>query len=254
MNANQWQVFCRFRQDFKNQCEIWQSQFATELAPLQKNAALTDTPDYPIENPVVYNTALDNITQTDDIRLIVIGDNPGKAEQLSCNKQYLVGQSGKIAQSFFAKNIELGIDFRKNVIILNKTPVHTAKTDHLKYLIRNGSEGLRNLIEESQVWMAQKTAELHQGLLQEAECPLWLVGYAELKGKGLFTKYRDVLQESYKNACEWEKVFVYQHFSMNRFLIDLKNQLNKNENAEPTDVDTALRELGIFHRKEIFGK
>ena len=99
MNANQWQVFCRFRQDFKNQCEIWQSQFATELAPLQKNAALTDTPDYPIENPVVYNTALDNITQTDDIRLIVIGDNPGKAEQLSCNKQYLVGQSGKIAQS-----------------------------------------------------------------------------------------------------------------------------------------------------------
>lgn len=255
MNANQWQVFCQFRQDFKNQCEIWQSKFATELAPLQKNAALTDTPDYPIENPIVYNTALDKITQKDDIRLIVIGDNPGKAEQLSCNKQYLVGQSGKIAQSFFAKNIELGIDFRKNVIILNKTPVHTAKTNHLKYLIRNGSESLRNLIEESQIWMAQKTAELHQNLLQESECPLWLVGYAELKGKGLFIKYRDVLMDNYKDAKAWEKVFVYQHFSMNRFLIDLKNQLIKPTlNAEPTNVDTALRELGTFHRKEIFGK
>ena len=122
-------------------------------------------------------------------------------------------------------------------------------------MIRNGSESLRNLIEESQIWMAQKTAELHQNLLQESECPLWLVGYAELKGKGLFIKYRDVLMDNYKDAKAWEKVFVYQHFSMNRFLIDLKNQLIKPTlNAESTNVDTALRELGTFHRKEIFGK
>ena len=33
------------------------------------------------------------------------------------------------------------IDFRKNVIIVNKTPVHTAKTKQLKYLYKNGSEG-----------------------------------------------------------------------------------------------------------------
>ena len=91
--------------------------------------------------------------------------------------------------------------------------------------------------------------------MQEADCPLWLVGYAELKGKGLFTKYRDVLQESYKNACEWEKVFVYQHFSMNRFLFDL-NEFSKSfpQPLSQENLETRLDELGKFRKNQIFGE
>lgn len=44
--------------------------------------------------------------------------------------------------------------------------------------------------------MAQKTAQLHKYLCVVAseggiDPEVWLVGYAELKGKGLFLEYRD---------------------------------------------------------------
>ena len=60
---------------------------------------------------------MDRLTPDDEIKLIVIGDNPGKDEQLTKNQRYLVGQAGKIADGFFKRNPELGIDFRKNVVI-----------------------------------------------------------------------------------------------------------------------------------------
>lgn len=252
MNQSQWQCFYHFREDYKAQCETWSKSYSQELSPLQKAAAELDTPDYQIETPVVYNTALNKITQQDKIKLIVIGDNPGKAEQLSCNRQYLVGQSGKIAQGFFQKNTELGIDFRKNVIILNKTPVHTAKTTHLRYLQKNGSQKIAHLIKESQIWCAEKTAELHQNLNTQEKCFLWIVGYAELKSKGIFLDYKKVLLQSYNNLDSiWNKVLVFQHFSMNRFLIDLKNFMAKNPEL---NLQEALLSLGTFHRKEIFGR
>ena len=89
-------------------------------------------------------------------------------EQLQKNNRYLVGQAGKLADSFFKKNPTLNIDFRKNVIILNKTPVHSAKTNQLKFIIKNASPELKKMILESQIWMAQNTAKLHAGLLQKS--------------------------------------------------------------------------------------
>ena len=101
MTDFQCQCFLHFRHELKEQCNKWQNLYGDTLIPLQKEASKKDTPDYPIETPVVYNTALDEITNQDEIKLIVIGDNPGKSEQLSINQKYLVGQSGKIAQGFF---------------------------------------------------------------------------------------------------------------------------------------------------------
>ena len=169
MTTVQFNIFSDFRNDFRTYCKKLSEEFSSILIPLQKNAAQKDTPDYPLENPVVYNTALDEITEQSQIRLIVIGDNPGKDEQLSKNQKYLVGQSGKIAASFFQKNPEFNTDFRKNAIILNKTPVHTAKTKHIKFLLSNGDEKIQKLILESQVYMAQKTAELHISLCRAAQ-------------------------------------------------------------------------------------
>ena len=120
MTKEQFAALEKFRDEYKKKCDEW-SALAPQLIPLQKAAAKDDTPDYPIETPVVYNTALDEITQDDDIKIIVIGDNPGKDEQLAKNQKYLVGQAGKIAQGFFARHPSLGVDFRKNAIILNKT-------------------------------------------------------------------------------------------------------------------------------------
>lgn len=253
MTKKQWEAFCEYRNQLKNYCDEWM-KFSKDLEPLQKKAAEGNTPEYPIETAVVYNTAYDDFTEDDEINLIVIGDNPGKDEQLKKNNKYLVGQSGKIAAGFFARNPELKTDFRKNVIIMNKTPVHTAKTTHLKYLMKNGGDQIKNLILDSQKKMATMAAELHQNLLAEkgdrsVPTQLWLVGYAELKEKGIFTPYRECLKSSYKTDSAWDKVFVYQHFSMNRFLVDLKDFRAKNPQYNLVE---ALENLGRMHRDEIF--
>ena len=249
MTEKQWNSFCDFKDDFKRKVEEWKLM-APELTQLQKDAArIAKTPDYPFETTVVYNRSLDDINPEDEIKLIVIGDNPGKDEQLSKNNRYLVGQAGKIAEGYFRKNSELGVDFRKNVIILNKTPVHSAKTAQLKTIAKQGGEEISRLIQDSQRWMAERTAKLHAELGTE----LWLVGYSELKDKGIFGLYRDTLKTSLsQNPAAWDRVYVFQHFSMNRFTIDLSDYIKavKKENAP---LESNIHELGVLHRNEIFG-
>ena len=247
MTEEQWKCFCDFRDDFKCKVEEWKAA-APELTQLQKVAAqLAKNPEYSFETPVVYNRSLDDISPEDDIKLIVIGDNPGKDEQLKKNNRYLVGQAGKIAEGYFRRNPELGVDFRRNVIILNKTPVHSAKTAQLKTMAKSGGQKIAELLNESQIWMAKKTAALHTALGTE----LWLVGYSELKDKGIFCQYRDTLKASC-NAEAWKRVYVFQHFSMNRFSIDLSDFI-KSEKKENAPLESNIHELGVLHRNEIFG-
>lgn len=262
MTSLQWECFCNFKKEFKEKVDLWKSQ-APELADLQKAAVeKAGAPLYPFETSVVYNKALDDVTENDDIKLIVIGDNPGKDEQLSKNNRYLVGQAGKIAEGYFRRNQELSIDFRKNVIILNKTPIHSGKTAQLKTIASAGGEKIKRLIEESQIWMAERTAQLHIELSKFAENnnmlpEIWLVGYSELKNKGIFRKYGECLKNYYFNNsldCSefWENVFVFQHFSMNRFSIDLGEFIKKDNGAEKRSLAENIHLLGKIHVKEIF--
>ena len=260
MTDNQWNFFCDFKNDFKKMVAKWQKQYPN-LVDLQKQAAkIARTPDYPFETPIVYNLALEEISKNDEIKLIVIGDNPGKDEQLAKNNKYLVGQAGKIAEGFFKRHENFEIDFRKNVIILNKTPIHSAKTSQLKTIAKSGGEKISELIKESQIWMAKRTAQLHIELNSQIssgnQTELWLVGYSELKNKGLFLHYRDELKKYYftdeKSKSNWQNVFVFQHFSMNRFTIDLNNYIEGKCKNRKIDRNI-LRELGKIHRNEIFG-
>lgn len=257
MTNFQWECFNKFRNTFKDMVTQWNNQAKSLIIVQEKAMEFFKNVDYELQTPIVYNTALDEITQNDEIKLIVIGDNPGKDEQLTKNQKYLVGQAGKLGNSFFKNHDELGIDFRKNVIILNKTPIHSAKTNQLKKFATFGGKEIENLIKETQIWMAQETAKLHQKLLQGSENKdfpqLWLVGYSELKEKGIFTDYKNELNRQYQTSEEaknaWANVFVYQHFSMNRFSIDLKEFSTENKNL---DLKTQLKTLGKKHKDEIF--
>ncbi len=241
MTKEQYADVEEFRKNFKKKIEEW-NLVAPNLMGLQQAAAKeAKTPEYPFETPIVYNRALDEISENDEIKLIVIGDNPGKDEQLLKNNRYLVGQAGKLGEGFFRKNPELKIDFRKNVIILNKTPIHSAKTVQLKYIAKNGGQKIGSLIEETELWMAKETANLAKKLNSE----IWLVGYSELKPKGIFIKYRNQL----KQYADWKKIFVYQHFSMNRFSIDLKDFMQAHKELS---LKEALFQLGTLHKNEIF--
>lgn len=257
MTIFQWEYFNNFCNSFKNKVTEWNNQAKSLIVVQNKAKDFFNNVDYELQTPIVYNTALDEITQNDEIKLIVIGDNPGKDEQLAKNQKYLVGQAGKLGNSFFKNHEELGIDFRKNVIILNKTPIHSAKTNHLKKFASFGGKEIEDLLKETQVWMAQETAKLHQMVLQGSENKdfpqLWLVGYSELKEKGIFTDYKNELKKQYQTSEEaknaWANVFVYQHFSMNRFSIDLKEFSTENKNL---DLKTQLKTLGKKHKDEIF--
>lgn len=272
MTGEQWEKFSEFREEFRRQCQEWNDSFRGMLEPLQRESCRKDTPEYPVETSVVYNQSLDQVTADSQIKLLVIGDNPGKDEQRLCNQRYLVGQAGKIAAGFFSRNPQLGIDFRRDTIILNKTPVHTAKTTHLRHLLKYGPPEIRALVGESQSWMARETAALHQALaaagqsesggqLGNGGCQLWLVGYAELKGRGLFLGYRDELarcyqvpgQDSREMMAAWNQVKVYQHFSMNRFTIDLREAVAAGKVDGRLGLQEQLAFLGAIHRREIFG-
>ena len=249
MTEKQWNIFCDFKKELKQKIEEW-TERAPKLTDLQKKAArLAKNAEYSFETPVVYNRALNDVQPQDDIKLIVIGDNPGKDEQLKINNRYLVGQAGKIAEGYFRRNPELGVDFRRNVIILNKTPIHSAKTIQLNTIAKLGGPEISGLIKESQIWMAEKTAALHAELGTE----LWLVGYSELKDKKIFCPYRDALKASLINRKDaWNRVYVFQHFSMNRFTIDLSEYI-KTEKKENARLESNIHELGVLHKKEIFG-
>ena len=133
------------------------------------------------------------------------------------------------------------------MIILNKTPVHSAKTLQLKKIMELGGKPAADLILESERWMARETARLHQKL---GNTDLWLVGYSELKEGHFFEPYREAFKAAYTNAPEqWKKVYVYQHFSMNRFSIDL-NEFSKQNPALP--LKEQLSALGLRHKNEIF--
>lgn len=257
MTNFQWECFNKFCTTFKDMVTQWNNQAKSLILVQEKAMDFFKNVDYELQTPIVYNTALDEITQNDEIKLIVIGDNPGKDEQLIKNQKYLVGQAGKLGNNFFKNHEELGIDFRKNVIILNKTPIHSAKTNQLKKFATFGGKEIENLIKQTQIWMAQETAKLHQNLLKGSENKdfpqLWLVGYSELKEKGIFTDYKNELKRQYQTSEEaknaWANVFVYQHFSMNRFSIDLKEFSTENKNL---DLKTQLKTLGKKHKDEIF--
>lgn len=257
MTNFQWECFNKFRNTFKDMVTQWKNQAKSLILVQEKAMDFFKNVDYELQTPIVYNTALDEITQNDEIKLIVIGDNPGKDEQLAKNQKYLVGQAGKLGNNFFKNHEELGIDFRKNVIILNKTPIHSAKTNQLKKFATFGGKEIEDLLKQTQIWMAQETAKLHQKLLQGSENKdfpqLWLVGYSELKEKGIFTEYKNELKKQYQTSEEaknaWDNVFVYQHFSMNRFSIDLKEFSTENKNL---DLKTQLKTLGKKHKDEIF--
>ena len=137
----------------------------------------------------------------------------------------------------------------KNVIILNKTPVHSAKTAQLQTMMKDGGSPVYDLIMESQKWMARNTARL---LIELDSTELWLVGYSALREKGFFAPYREELKSVLKdNPGTWNRVYVFQHFSMNRFTIDLDAFVKQN-NLNSLKLMEQIHKTGEYHKEEIF--
>lgn len=182
----QYKAFCAFRSEFKK--SVFQYlRHSDELRALFSNQ------NYAIQTPVVYNKALDDFDSTCAIRLILVGDNPGVTEQRQDVQRYLAGAAGKLARSFFSNHKELGMDFDRQVCVLNKTPFHTHSTSDLKKILTQGSVELQRDFLLSITQSALSTFALQKAL----GCPIWIVGYSQLKKGGVFEPYIKAIAEEY---------------------------------------------------------
>ncbi|GHV69575.1 hypothetical protein AGMMS49928_12330 [Spirochaetia bacterium] len=247
MKKTAWKNFTEARDRFKSLTEDLSRNYPGLQAAQQKLVDSRGGPAYPVETPVVYNNALDDIRPETNISLILVADNPGRREQAAENRRYLVGPSGKIAEKFFREHPGLEINFRQNVIIINKTPIHTPRTVELWELCRPGTQAdFSAAIVSSQQTMAEILLDLHRCL---APIPVWITGYSEMKKGGIFEAYTEALKKLYKRQrARREEVFLFRHFSMNQFTIDLNQQKKP---AEP--LETALKRIGAAYRMRILG-
>jgi hypothetical protein len=250
MDHNTWRQFCGIREGFRKLTESLDRELPYLKTMQQEMVNLRSGPAYRIETPVVYNRALDEVRQDDDLKLILVADNPGRREQESGH--YLVGPSGKIAENFFRHNPPLGIDFRKNVLILNKTPIHTPRTAELKTLGKGKAhiEAFEEALLQSQRTMASLLLQLHIALSgPKKRVPVWIIGYSEMKKGGVFETYTKTLQDLYQNEPERkEEIFLFRHFSMNQFKIDFNRQA-----IPPEAPGETLDRIGRAYRKHILG-
>lgn len=244
MERCRYEEFAALREAFRAKTAEWSAAVPGLRGLQEKLRADRGYDDYSVETPVVYNRALDDIGPDARPRWILIADNPGKQEQKAANLRYLVGQSGKLAEGFFRR--ELGADFRSEVLIVNKTPVHTPKTAELALLRGLDPSGaVETLLAESQVWMAGFARALHGAL----GIPVWISGRSELKPRGIFGPWFREFCRLYREAPPEarEEVLVFSHFSMNQFSIELAR---KRDPDKPLMED--LRRIGSDNRRAIF--
>jgi hypothetical protein len=244
MNPAERKRFAKARERFRKEVDSL-GRTLPELGAVQQKLVDNRNPSYTVETPAVYNNALDDVGRDSEIKLILVADNPGRREQAAENRRYLVGPSGKIAEKFFRDNPSLGINFRKNVIILNKTPIHTPRTVDLRQLCRLGGCVLEEILAESQRFMARLLLEFHESLACGGKIPpVWITGYSEMGKNGVFAPYTDELKAVYGKNVLKKAVFLYRHFSMNQFTIDLKRQTLPGEPLTRT-----LKRVGKEYRR-----
>jgi hypothetical protein len=78
---------------------------------------------------------------------------------------------------------------------------------------------------------------------------VWITGYSEMKEGGIFEVYTRALGELYApEPALGEQVFLYRHFSMNQFSIDLRRQILEGEGLR-----AALDRIGRSYRRRILG-
>jgi hypothetical protein len=97
--------------------------------------------------------------------------------------------------------------------------------------------------------MARLLLEFHQVLSSEngSAIPVWIIGYSEMKKGKIFEAYPDEFKTLYAGTGLEDSVFLYRHFSMNQFTIDLKQQT-----AEGETIIQTLAKIGTAYRKRFF--
>ncbi len=208
--------------DFKTKCIEWQRPYDID------------------EVHFVYNKDLDNLVK-EDIKYILVADNPGNIE--AQHERYLIGPAGLAARVYFER--AMVSDFKKEVIVLNKTPIYTSITDKL--------ENLKEQSQESQEYMVNLIVEL--SLLLNA--PIIISGYSNglikrkdklaFNNKSLrpfFMKFADKVRE--KKITDY---YIISHFSRNMFYHASANDIvSYEENPSSLLLNQGVKNREMFEK------
>lgn len=224
----------RLIEDFRKQCHSW-------------NEELTSLPEHLAGYLAVFNERLLKQEPT-DIRYILIGDNPGKEERKV--REYFVGGAGMTARLFFERYLVK--DFDRQVLCLNKTPIHTNVTAGLGSLLENKQA----LIRDSQTYMANLAYTLHKQLQK----PVVVCGFGDCRASGKYrgerwplrleqpkigTYFFNQLRENFRDSAE--QLYLVKHFSHDKFFEDFNIQAYWN------DPEGRFLEIGSQYRRELLG-
>lgn len=218
--------------------------------------------------PFIWNSELDPYVEDPSrlarLRWIICSDNPGVEEAKSGRFLAPTGRSGKEARKAIA---QAGLNWDQQVIVLNKSIIHTPKTVDLKAL---PAEAVR----ATEVALAQVILEL----LAQTEAKLWIVGFGgcdasvpgwphKLAGKERYpasciTPYfyaalRDGVALRAATSCGTkiaassevaarfkERIVISKHFSHGQFAIEMKQF--------PADWSLDERLAALPHAKRLF--
>lgn len=186
---------------------------------------------------IVFNEDLLRLSP-EEVRFILVGDNPGREEQKS--HRYLIGTAGKGARRFFEETVGLVNSFEKEVMVLNKTPVFTPSTMDLGALAE-----ISSLLEESQRYMAAFMIRMQKLL----NCPLWVTGFggcrnakgdwnvkpAKTRPLGVF--FQSLREEAIKEGSDQKNIQFFKHFSYAHF------QKDAHQGNLPKDREEYLQKL-----------
>ncbi len=254
-----WAAFSAAREDYRAAVARIAEALPSLRAAQQRLVDEREGGSFPVETPVVYNGALDDVRAEDDIGIILVADNPGRREQAAENRRYLVGPSGKLADGFFKAHPGLGVDFRRNVVILNKTPIHTPRTAELRELGRIGGQDIERAIADTQADMVRLIRSFHRAVNIGRSEPvqLWIIGYSEMGKRKLFEPFTRELDAAYRNSGDGDgfgsdvlraSVLLFRHFSMNQFSVDIRKRALPQESVGET-----LRRVGAEYRSRVLG-
>jgi len=263
----------RFEYDVANFENEYQKHIEQLLAPINS----IKQRDYDLQRCVVFNQDLKGINPK-KVRLILVGDNPGQNEQRF--QAYFSRSSGTTLRKFISelgytirgsvqscKNNERELTLRKErdskagedeVIILNKSVVHSSQTDELAAIKKDKTAG--QFFKENQKYMAQLIYRLHT-LLNRASskgCSVWILGTSSLNG--IFGPFRSEILDLYgRNIDLRDRIFLHGHPSCGNHLArNIYSTFSKLEGTTGIDYElfkrlstTSRDDLLRFRKKAI---
>ncbi len=231
MTKSQFLDFLNVKKVFKK--EIENLKFA--IPHLTEGISVLQDKPYVVANPLVYNEKFDEVTQDFNIKYIWVTDNPGVKE--SQQNRYGVGSSGTAGKNFM-KGYGLVEDFDREVLILNKSPIHTRVTADLAKF-----KTINPVYSDCQKLMAKLCFDLHSIL----DCELWILGTSNLDK--IFNPFKTEFNNFYKSGTILNKVFLYNHFSQGQFKKAYNIYKKENPDLSPNEL---CRLIGTENRKKLF--